>query len=338
MKSLLQNFNTSSHYAFFSVIVFLCILFFAQIVNAGHLSCSVTTSAACTGTVIYRMSSTTNAHAELASQANAAYDDNVICCQNVIGLGNSCSGTFAIALKLSSTTNAHAEQNTESNYSGDNACLSVPAGGSVSIGYQASNCTGYDTTLGSIESTTNSHVGDASAYTTKICGTASGVPQTISFSISDNSIGFDSLTAVQTKYATGDTLGTTTDSADAHTISIATNASGGYAMTIGGSTLTCATCGGTTITAIGASAAASAIGTEQFGIRLGVNSGTGSAISPYNGANWALDTGAFPDAIASGAGDEVTTVFGARYISNTAPSTEFGSYSAVITYTVTATF
>jgi hypothetical protein len=337
MKTLPQNFNKTSTKVIYFLAVFALVFLFFKAAYAGHLSCSVTTSAACTDVVAYRMSSTTNAHAELASQSTAAYNDNVVCCKNVIGLSNSCTATFAVALKLSSTTNAHAEQNTEANYS-NNACLSVPTGGSITIGYQASNCTGFDTTLGSIDTTTNSHVGDASAYTTKICGTASGVPQTLSFSISDNSIGFGSLNAAQAKYATGDTLGSTSDTADAHTISIATNATDGYSMTISGTTLTCASCGGATVTAIGASAIASAIGTEQFGVRLGVNSGTGSALSPYNGANWALDTAAFPDSIATGAGDEVTTVFGARYIANTAAVTDFGSYSAVITYTVTATF
>lgn len=337
MKSSLLNFRKKSKIAIFFALVFFCGFWFVNNVEAGSLSCSITTSAACTGTVIYRMSDTTNAHAELANQSNVNYDNNVICCTNVIGLGNSCTGTTATALKLSSTTNAHTEQNSQSNYS-DNACISVPTGGSVSIGYQASNCTGYDTTLGSMESVTNSHVGDSSAYTTKVCGTASGVPQTLVFSISDNTIGFGSLTAVQAKYATSDTLGSSADSTDAHTISIATNASSGYSMTVSGTTLTCSSCGGATISAIGGTAVASSVGTEQFGTRLGVNSGTGSVVSPYNGANWALDTGAFPDAIATGSGDSVTTVFGARYIANTNAITDVGSYSAVITYTVTATF
>lgn len=314
-------------------IVFFCIVFYPA--WAGSLSCTITTNAACTQTKIYRLSDTTNAHAELANQANSNYDGNVVCCTNVIGLSNACSGTNAIALKLSSTSNAHAEQNTGNSYSGDNACISVPAGGSVTVAYQATNCTGFDTTVGSIEAVTNSHVGDASAYPTKICATASGVPQTLVFSISGNSIGFSSLSPVQTRYATGDALGTTTDSIDAHTISIASNASGGYAMTIDGRTLTF---GANTITPIGASAVAPAVGTEQFGVRIGVNSGTGVAAAPYNGANWALDTATFPDIITTGSGDSVTTVFGARYMGNAAAATEFGSYSAVITYTVTATF
>lgn len=106
-------------------------------------------------------------------------------------------------------------------------------------------------------------------------------------------------------------------------------------MTLSGNTLTS---GGNTITAIGGTAAAGIAGSEQFGLRIIVNSGTGSASAPYNGLNWALDTAAFPGQVASGAGDGVTSEFGIRYIGNISTNTEYGSYSAVLTYTVTATF
>lgn len=109
------------------------------------LTCSVTTVCNSPNVVIFRMSNTTNAHAELPSQSNYS---QLVCCSGVTGLGNSCSGTYAVAAKLSGTTNAHVQQNTYANYA-NNACISVPSGGSVSIGYQANNCTGYDTTLAS---------------------------------------------------------------------------------------------------------------------------------------------------------------------------------------------
>ena len=332
MSPLLHS-NVLKNTAVFCTAIFLFV-FFVQNVFAGSLSCSITTSAACTQTTVFRMSSTSNAHAEQSGQSNANYDANVVCCTNVIGLGNSCSGTFATALKVSSTSNAHVQQNNLGSFP-DSVCISVPSGGSVTVGYQNANCTGFDTTLASIASTSNAHVGSPSAYTLKVCGTASGVPQTISFSLSDNTIGFGSLFAVQARYATGDTLGASADSTDAHTMSIASNATGGYVVTLSGNTLTS---GANTITAIGASAVASSVGTEQFGMRLGVNSGTGAVTSPYNTANWALDTAAFPDLVASGAGDSVTTVFGARYIGNTTAVTEIGSYASTLTYTVTATF
>ncbi|MSU74355.1 hypothetical protein EXS57_01080 [Candidatus Kaiserbacteria bacterium] len=307
-----------------------------RVAYAGTLSCSVTTAAACTGgtnTVILRMSGTSNAHAELPSQANVNYASNVVCCSGVTGLGNACSGTFATALKLSGVTNAHVQQT--GSYA-SNACISVPSGGSVSIGYQATNCTGFDTTLASMKTADNSHVGDTTAYTEfKICGTATDGSQSLTFSISDNSIGFGTLVSSGARYATGDTLGSGSDTVDAHTISVATNASSGYTMTLNGATLAS---GGNTVTAIGVTAVASSVGTEQFGARLIINSGTGSATVPYASANWALDTAAFPDQVASGAGDGVTTVFGVRYIGNISASTENGSYSSTLTYVATATF
>lgn len=312
-------------------------IFFLPIAHAGTLSCSVTTAAACTDTVILRMSGSSNAHAELPSQSDANYASNVICCGGVAGLGTACSGTFATAVTLSAVTNAHIEQNTESNYAND-ACMSVPAGGSVSVAYQASNCTGYDTTLASMSGTTNAHAGNGSAYATKICGTAAGVSQSLTFSLSDNTVGFGALSASAARYATGDAAGSGSDAADAHTMSASTNASSGYSITIDGSTLTCSACGGATVTAIGGTAVASSVGNEQFGARLAVNSGNGSAASPYNGSNWALDTISFPDAIASGGGDGATTEFGARYIANIGAATDAGSYSAIVTYIATATF
>lgn len=149
---------------------------FPQNAYAGTLTASVTDATTCTsggGTVLLRMSGATNAHAELPGQANANYSNNVICGNGVTGLGNSCSGTFATILKLSGLSNAHIEQNSQANYA-NNACISVSSG-SVSVGY-ATDCAvaGYDTTLGSISGTTNAHVGNSTAYTTKICATATG--------------------------------------------------------------------------------------------------------------------------------------------------------------------
>jgi len=155
-------------------ILFISGLFFSQTVNAGTLSCTVATTCP-SGTVIWMMSGTTNAHAELPSQSLYT---QLVCCSGVTGLGNSCSGTYATALKLSGTTNAHAEQNSQANYA-NNACISVPSGGSVSVGYQATNCAGFDTTLGSMTGTTNAHVGDGTAYTTKICATATAAANTL---------------------------------------------------------------------------------------------------------------------------------------------------------------
>lgn len=317
-----------------SATIFFFGLSFWHSAYAGTLSCTVRTSTCLGGEVeIFEMQNTTNSHAGLP----AASYNNLVCCSGVTGLGNSCSGTFTTALKLSGTSNAHGRQGTLADYpSATNACISVPSGGSVSVGY-AGNCSAFDTTLGSMIGTTNSHVGNSgwTNSTTKICATAAGGSQSLTFSISDSTIGFGTLSAVGARYATENTNGSGSDSVDAHTISASTNASSGYTIALSGTTLTS---GGNTITAIGGSAVASSAGTEQFGARLIVNSGTGSATAPYASANWALDTASFPDQVASGDGDVVTTVFGVRYIGNISASTENGSYSSVLTYTVTATF
>lgn len=297
---------------------------------AGTLSCTVTTSCP-SGTVVLRLSGTSNAHAELPSQSNYT---QLVCCSGVAGLGTSCSGTFATLNKLSSSTNAHVELGTQSNYA-NSACISVPGGGSVSVGYQASNCTGFDTTVLSISTTnTNGHAGDSSAYTQKVCATATGVSQSLSFSISDNSVGFGTLVSANARFATGDGNGTSTVNTVAHTIEASTNATDGYYITMNGTTLTS---GGNTITAIGSTNTASSAGTEQFGMRMTASGGDGVVSSPYEASGYAFDTAAFPDQIASDAnGDDIATTYSAIYIGNIAANTDAGEYSSILTYTITA--
>lgn len=162
--------------------------------------------------------------------------------------------------------------------------------------------------------------------------------QSLTFSISDNTVGFGSLQTAGARYATGDSLGSGSDSMNAHTISVSTNADSGYAITLDGSTLTCVDCAGATVDAIGGTAVSSSPGTEQFGVRGSVVSGNGTISTPYDGANWAFDTSAFPDVFASGAGDSVTSVFGLRYLANISATTEPGQYSSGATFIVTASY
>ena len=323
----------------FTNFIFLILLTFilAKTAYAGTLSCSVTTAAACAGTVMYRMSGTANAHAELPSQATAAYAGNVVCCSGVTGLGNACAAPSANALNLTAATNSHASQTATSPYLTP-ACISVPSGGSVSVGYQATNCAGFDTTLGSMSATTNAHVGDGTAYATKICATAAGAAsQTLTFSISANTIAFGTLNSAAARFAN-----TTTGSAsevEAHTLSVSTNAASGYTVTIKGATLT-HTNPVFTITAIGGTNTASSPGSEQFGLRMTATGGIGTVTSPYAASGFAYaGTAATPSQIASAtSGDGVTTTYSARYLANIANTTEAGSYSATLTYVATGNF
>jgi hypothetical protein len=138
------------------------------------LSCSVTTAGACTGgsVVLLRMSGSTNAHAELPSQSNINYDNNVVCCSGVSTIGNSCSASNKqIFAKISGVTNGTIQETSVNTY-GTNVCLSDSVDNdTITVGYQNTNCSGYDTTIASISSSDNAHVGDGSAYTRKICAT-----------------------------------------------------------------------------------------------------------------------------------------------------------------------
>ena len=178
-------------------------IFFVNTTFAGTLSCTIRASSCSGGEVeIFEMQNTTNSHAGLPS---ASYN-NLVCCSGVTDLGNACTGTFATALKLSGTSNAHVEQNSQANYA-NNACISVPSGGSVSVGYQSTNCSGFDTTLGSMTGTTNAHVGNTTAYTTKICATGAAAP-TLTFVVSTNN--FPNITPSTPVFATT-TLSVDTD-------------------------------------------------------------------------------------------------------------------------------
>jgi hypothetical protein len=128
------------------------------------LSCTISTS--CNAITVFKISSLTNAHAELPTQTNYGY---YVCC-NEAGLGNSCSGTYTTVIKLSSTTNAHVEEKTYTNYP-ISVCLSI-ANGNIDCQYANNNCNNLGSDyvcLASISSSTNAHVGECSAYPRKIC-------------------------------------------------------------------------------------------------------------------------------------------------------------------------
>ncbi|MFA6135851.1 MAG: hypothetical protein WC705_00580 [Candidatus Paceibacterota bacterium] len=160
------------------------------------------------------------------------------------------------------------------------------------------------------------------------------VTESISFSISDVSIGFGTLDSANARYATGDALGSASE-VESHNIIVGTNAANGYTLTATGTTLTFSTY---SINAIGPSNTASAVGTEQFGLRANSSGGSGTVSAPYLAAGFAFDTAAFPDELASSAGTSANTTYSLRYLANIAPNTEAGSYSATLTYAATANF
>ena len=68
--------------------IFNCILFGALFLQGtpvfAVLSCSITTAVLCSDTVVLRMSSQDNAHAEIPSLGTPGYSNNVVCCSGAI--------------------------------------------------------------------------------------------------------------------------------------------------------------------------------------------------------------------------------------------------------------
>jgi len=315
----------------FCLFIAILIFFFPED-SLAVFNCSVTTSCSGSNLRIMRMQATDNSHAELATQLNYL---NFVCCTGLGGINNTCSGNYAVIGTLSANTNAHFEDNTQANYdSANDICLSS-AVGTPSVAYQENNCDGYDTTLFSTSATgTNLHVATSSAYTHKVCAS---IPLSLSFSISDNDIGFGTLSSAISRYATGDGIGTTTETA-AHSITTATNAEYGYSLTVLGGTLASGT---STISAIGSSTSTPNPGTAQFGLRITSSGGVGTVSAPYNdntGYAYAA-TATTTDEIASASlGDGEATTYSIRYLANISPIIEAGSYSTTLTYIISANF
>lgn len=214
----------------------------------------------------------------------------------------------------------------------------LAASDKIIISYDGTNSIN-PTTPGSYTTTISGTFGDAGDITVNILTSnqvdiTATVPQSLTFSISDTSISFGTLTAVAARYASGTASGDTSE-IEAHNVIVGTNASNGYTMTVGGSTLTS---GANTITAIGAVSSSSAVGTEQFGLRMTATGGIGAVSAPYAAAGFAFDSGAFPDTIATASGASSNTTYSARYIANITASTEAGSYTGAVTYVATANF
>ena len=327
-------------YKYIYIIVFLAIslpLSYAY----GALSCSITTAGSCSGTVLLRMSNSTAAHAELPSQSTSAYDSNVVCCTGVTGLGNSCSTSNNVVIaRLSGTTgtNSHVEKNdqTNANYNTEKACISSSfLGDEISVGYQTSNCTGYDTTLFSMSSSlTNSEVGIPSAYTNKVC--AKVFSQSISFNLSSSSAGFGSLSPSGLRYATPDGVGSGSE-VESYNLGVSTNAPYGYIVMMEGDA---PKDGSLVINPIGGTPITPTPGSKAFGIRAVATGGIGAVASPYNGSGFAYDaTGtSFTTVASASTGDGVTTTYSVRSVATIDTLLDPGIYSTNLTYVVTANF
>lgn len=203
------------------------------------------------------------------------------------------------------------------------------------------------------DSTNSINATSAAAYTIAITGTfgdtgnilvtlltddqvaiTATVAQSLSFSISDNTIEFGTLTSADDFFA--DDLGGNATEVEAHTLAVGTNAASGYTTTVKGATLTS---GAATITAIGGSNTASSAGTEQFGLRMTATGGAGVVTAPYAAAGFAYAADANTTSqVASSSTSSATTTYSVRYLANISAATEAGAYTAALTYVTTANY
>jgi hypothetical protein len=329
--------KTNGYFCFIAIFVF----FFLSFSSAeASLSCSITTAGSCSGTILLRMSNSVNAHAELPSMSTSTYNNNVVCCTGVIGLGNSCSGNYAVVGRLSGATgtNAHLEENsqTNTNYNTEKACLSSSfAGDQITVGYQTSNCNSYDTTLFSMDKfPTNSMVGSPASYGNKVC--AKVVSQSISFSLSSNSAGFGDLTPSGLRYATADGVGSSTETESYH-LDVSTNAPAGYIVSLEGGSLRK---GVSVIPPIGGTNTIPTPGIDAFGIRAVPSGGTGAVLSPYSGSGFAYNAtdSSFSPLASESTGDGVDTTYSVHSVATIDSLLNPGTYSTNITYIVTGNF
>lgn len=165
------------------------------------------------------------------------------------------------------------------------------------------------------------------------------VDPSITFTISDVIIGFGTLSSTAARWATGDTSGSGTD-ASAHNLTVATNATSGYALTYNGATLTS---GGNTITAASITNDADGTqGSEQFAIGVDVDQGSTVASGyDHNATPGNRDWNFVPSTtttIVSRTSATNTETINAYYLANIAGVTESGTYNTSVTYIATATF
>jgi hypothetical protein len=201
----------------------------------------------------------------------------------------------------------------------------------------AANDLGIDITSGSQDtgSLAVSIIADDSVAVSSV------VNPTITFSISDITIGFGDLSTSTGRWATGDTNGGDAGASlptAAHTMGIATNATNGWAITYNGATLTS---GADTITAT-SGISGDSDGTqdsEEFGISASTD-GDCTIASGYEraaSANWDYVVSA-TTTLASENDKTATETISVSYLANISGTTEAGSYSTAITYIATATF
>jgi hypothetical protein len=160
------------------------------------------------------------------------------------------------------------------------------------------------------------------------------VPETVSFSISANSISFGTLTTSGARYAT--TSNGSSSTTYAHTLTAGTNAQNGYSLTYKGTDF--GSDSNTIDPAVINGSSSGDPGTSQFALSFATN-GSATITSSYDQTsnNWLY----VPNSVVTVATTNEPTPeedLEGYYIANISSGTASGEYSNIITYTLTANF
>jgi hypothetical protein len=163
--------------------------------------------------------------------------------------------------------------------------------------------------------------------------------ESLTFAISDTTVGFGDLTTSNARFATGDLVGFDTTPTVAHTFTIFSSAASGYVITYLGTTLT-----NTDLDTISAATVTNdtdgSPNSEQFAFGITTN-GDGSIVADYNATGGAPEYKFVAGATTpffSELGTTTTETISAYYLANIASTTEPGTYTTDITYIMTGTF
>ncbi len=266
---------------------------------------------------------TTGADCTASEEAGVSVSGQIVTIEICSGDGGAIAATSTVTVEI-----------------GDNATASGTGSNQITNPDIASDTTYEITFGGTMTDSGQVEVQIIMDDTVNVTGT---VDESIAFSISDTEIGFGDLNSGTGRWATSDANGTNASEAlpdAAHTLSIATNASGGYSITYNGATLTNAASDTITATTGGISGDGDGTpGTEQFAISASA-SGDASIAAGYERdatPNWKYAESTDTELVSETGATDTETI-SVSYLANIGNLTESGEYSTDITYIATATY
>lgn len=255
-----------------------------------------------------------------------------------VGAAPSCSaGSNNYTVTIDTTNNTFTITTCASwNASGANANITFVINGTTASGTGTmTNGSDVDSSQVSLtQSNGDTGLAAVSIETNSVVSITATVNPTLTFANDDASIGFGTLSAAAARYANSAASGSGTDTT-AHTMTVGTNATGGYVLTYNGPTLTS---GLNTIDAATITGDANGTpGSEQFALAAALTGG-GTVASGYN--NGANDWNFVPTTTTTLASASAPTSdsIAMHYLANIASTTPAGSYATSITYVATGTF